>query len=105
VGGFCGISGCGASAMFHHFRRAGPGIATTGEQPRCAEPLSRGSDGFPDEPDFTSPRLCYNARMASKPKQAAKKKAKPGPKAETLNLEGDWKDNIRKSMQGTKPKG
>jgi hypothetical protein len=32
--------------------------------------------------------------MATKPK----KKAKPGPKAEVLKLEGDWRDNIRKSM-------
>jgi hypothetical protein len=36
--------------------------------------------------------------MASK----AKKKAKPGPKAEVLKLEGDWKENIRKSMQAKK---
>jgi len=36
--------------------------------------------------------------MARKPSKPAKQKAKPGPKAETLKVEGDWKDNIRKSM-------
>ena len=36
-------------------------------------------------------------------KKTAKKKAKPGRKAETLKLEGDWKENIRKSMQVAKP--
>lgn len=41
---------------------------------------------------------CYNALMATKTKKPAKK-AKPGPKAETLKLEGDWKANIAKSFQ------
>jgi hypothetical protein len=42
--------------------------------------------------------------MAIKMKKSAKKaKAKPGPKAEVLKLEGNWKDNIRKSMQTAKP--
>jgi hypothetical protein len=41
--------------------------------------------------------------MASKPKKTGKKKAKPGPKAEVLKLEGDWKANIAKSMGVTKP--
>jgi len=36
--------------------------------------------------------------MATKTKKPAKK-AKPGPKAETLKLEGDWKANIAKSFQ------
>jgi hypothetical protein len=40
--------------------------------------------------------------MASKEKKPAKAKAKPGPKAEVLKLEGDWKENIRKSMQTAK---
>jgi hypothetical protein len=40
--------------------------------------------------------------MATKPKKPAKK-AKPGPKAEVLKLEGDWKENIRKSFQNAKP--
>jgi hypothetical protein len=40
--------------------------------------------------------------MASKAKKTAKK-AKPGPKAELLKLEGNWKENIRKSMQTAKP--
>jgi|HubBroStandDraft_2_1064218.scaffolds.fasta_scaffold5628730_1 hypothetical protein len=35
--------------------------------------------------------------MATKAKKLAKK-AKPGPKAEVLKLEGNWKENIRKSM-------
>jgi hypothetical protein len=44
--------------------------------------------------------------MATKAKKPAKKaKAKPGPKAEVLKLEGDWKENIRKSMQSAKPSG
>jgi hypothetical protein len=41
--------------------------------------------------------------MAAKPKKPAKKKAKPGPKAEVLKLEGDWRENIRKSFQAKKP--
>ena len=40
--------------------------------------------------------------MAKKPKAPAKKKAKPGPKAEVLKLEGDWKHNIAKSFQTVK---
>jgi len=43
--------------------------------------------------------------MAIKSKKLTKKKAKPGPKAEVLELQGDWKDNIRKSMQNAKPTG
>jgi hypothetical protein len=42
--------------------------------------------------------------MASKPKKPAKK-AKPGPKAKTLKLEGNWKENIRKSFRNAKPSG
>jgi hypothetical protein len=38
--------------------------------------------------------------MAKKP---PKKKAKTGPKPEVLKLEGDWRDNIRKSFQAKKP--
>ena len=41
--------------------------------------------------------------MAIKAKKSAKKKAKPGPKPEVLKLEGDWKENIRKSFQNAKP--
>jgi hypothetical protein len=41
--------------------------------------------------------------MAAKPKNSAKKKAKPGPKAEVLKLEGDWRENIRKSFRAKKP--
>jgi hypothetical protein len=41
--------------------------------------------------------------MATKPKKKTTKRAKTGPKAETLKLEGDWKENIRKSFQNAKP--
>jgi len=41
--------------------------------------------------------------MANKSKKPTSKKAKPGPKAEVLKLEGDWKQNIAKSFQGAKP--
>ena len=41
--------------------------------------------------------------MPSKPKKPAKKKAKTGPKPEVLKLEGDWRENIRKSFQAVKP--
>jgi hypothetical protein len=39
------------------------------------------------------------------PKKPPKKpaKAKPGPKSEVLKLEGDWRENIRKSFQAKKP--
>ena len=33
----------------------------------------------------------------------AKKKAKPGPKAGLLKLEGDWRENIHNSFQAEKP--
>jgi hypothetical protein len=31
------------------------------------------------------------------------KKAKTGPKPEVLKLEGDWRNNIKKSFQAVKP--
>jgi hypothetical protein len=31
--------------------------------------------------------------------------AKPGPKAETLKIEGDWKDAIKRSLEKKKPLG
>jgi len=40
--------------------------------------------------------------VLAKPKKSAKKKAKPGPKAEVLKLEGDWRENIKKSFQAVK---
>jgi len=42
------------------------------------------------------------ADKVAKTRKSGKKHAKPGPKAETLKLEGDWKENIAKSMQATK---
>jgi hypothetical protein len=53
--------------MSHQFQRAGSGIAATGEQRRRAEPISRESDGFPDELGFTPSDPCYNVSMATKP--------------------------------------
>jgi hypothetical protein len=40
--------------------------------------------------------------MQNRPKKHASTKTKPGPKAETLKLDGNWKDNIRKSMPTAK---
>jgi hypothetical protein len=42
------------------------------------------------------------ARKSNKVKQPTKK-AKTGLKPEVLKLEGDWQDNIRKSIQAAKP--
>jgi hypothetical protein len=42
------------------------------------------------------------ARKSNKAKQPAKK-TKAGPKPEVLKLEGNWKDNIKKSFQAVKP--
>lgn len=53
--------------------------------------------------DFTrGGETCYSEGMAKKP---PKKKAKTGPKPEVLKLEGDWRENIRKSFQAKKPPG
>jgi hypothetical protein len=38
-----------------------------------------------------------------KKKAAAKKKKKPGPKPETLTIEGDWKDAVHVAMKRGKP--
>ncbi len=38
-----------------------------------------------------------------KKKPAKKKRAKPGPKADILKLEGDWKDAVKKSLEKKKP--
>ena len=43
--------------------------------------------------------------MPNKPKDAKKKRETPGPKRETLRLEGDWRDAIKKSLQKKKPAG
>jgi hypothetical protein len=40
--------------------------------------------------------------MANKP---TKTKAKRGPKAEVLKLDGDWRQNVKKAMQKPKPAG
>lgn len=32
-------------------------------------------------------------------------KSKPGPDAEHLKLEGDWQENVKKSLAKQKPKG
>jgi hypothetical protein len=48
---------------------------------------------------------CYNVEMAkqTKKRSAAKKKAKPGPKEETLRIEGNWQDAVKKSLEVKKP--
>ena len=37
-------------------------------------------------------------------KKKVTKKAKPGPKPETLKIEGDWKDAVRHAMKRGKPR-
>ncbi len=37
------------------------------------------------------------------PKKKVTKKAKPGPKPETLKIEGDWKDAVKHVMTRGKP--
>lgn len=39
------------------------------------------------------------------PKAAKQPKAKPGPKADTLKIEGKWQDAVRKSLSKKKPDG
>jgi hypothetical protein len=39
----------------------------------------------------------------SKRRASSKPKAKSGPKPDVLKLEGDWKDNIKKSLTKKKP--
>jgi hypothetical protein len=36
-------------------------------------------------------------------KKVAKKKQKPGPKEERLQIQGDWKDAVKRSFQKKKP--
>jgi hypothetical protein len=37
------------------------------------------------------------------PKQENAPKAKPGPKADTLKIEGDWEGAVKKSLSKKKP--
>jgi hypothetical protein len=46
----------------------------------------------------TNNRLGYMAKKSTK-----KRPITPGPKPETLKLEGDWRDAVRKSLQKKKP--
>jgi len=39
----------------------------------------------------------------SKPKKPTKQRATPGPKADTLKIEGDWRDAVKKSLKKKKP--
>ena len=43
--------------------------------------------------------------MARLPKRPKKERAIPGPKAETLKIEGNWKDAVKKSLTKKKPPG
>jgi hypothetical protein len=45
--------------------------------------------------------------MPKKPAKPAAKKAKPkpGPKPEVLQIDGNWKDAVRRSFQAKKPAG
>jgi hypothetical protein len=36
-------------------------------------------------------------------KKVAREKAKPGPKAETLKVEGDWQDAVKHALKRGKP--
>jgi hypothetical protein len=36
-------------------------------------------------------------------KKARKRKAQPGPTPETLKIEGDWKDAVKKALRKTPP--
>jgi hypothetical protein len=65
-------------------------------------------------PDDTADRLVQRletlgimvamaTKKVAKTAAAAKSRVKPGPKAEVLKLEGDWRENIRKSFQAVKP--
>jgi hypothetical protein len=42
-------------------------------------------------------------KKARKPGVPTRKGAKRGPKADTLKIEGDWKDAMRRSLQKRKP--
>jgi hypothetical protein len=41
--------------------------------------------------------------MATKPKNPRIPRAAPGPKPDTLKIDGDWKAAIKKSLQKKKP--
>jgi hypothetical protein len=41
--------------------------------------------------------------MTPAKKGAPRQKAKPGPKAESLKIEGDWKDAVRRALGRGKP--
>jgi hypothetical protein len=38
-----------------------------------------------------------------KPKSKTPQRAKPGPKPDVLNLDGNWQDNVRKSFAKKRP--
>lgn len=41
--------------------------------------------------------------MTKAPKKAAQAKATPGPKPDTLKIEGKWQDAVKKSLSKKKP--
>ena len=43
--------------------------------------------------------------MRNKPKRGKKKRLTPGPKPDTLKIEGDWEGAVKKSLQKKKPPG
>lgn len=44
-------------------------------------------------------------KKTSKPAVPVRKGAKRGPKADTLKIDSDWKDAMRRSLQKKKPEG
>jgi hypothetical protein len=43
--------------------------------------------------------------MAKRRETKARATSKPGPKPETLKIDGNWQDAVRRSFQVKKPKG
>ena len=43
--------------------------------------------------------------MPKKPAPKKPKKAKPGPKADVLKIDGNWQDGVRRSFGAKKPAG
>ncbi len=57
------------------------------------------------KPSAKTDASCYIGHPMPKKPTAKPAKSKPGPAAQTLKLEGDWQENIKKAMTKKKPAG
>jgi hypothetical protein len=107
--------GCGKSPVFAMGGRVRAQVLANvvgnnlkGRDERTHRPNRPHRDRFPQSIHLVSgSRLRDVVASASMPKKPAPKKpkAKTGPKAEVLKIDGNWQDAVRRSFQAKKPAG